>query len=71
MSAEHANLLQAITVTNHVKAGGHFPDANVSQIRLPEHGESLAKDVEACVEEDLVHGYIKKDLFLDDDEDSP
>jgi len=48
-----------------LKAGGHFPDANVREIGLPDPVISFDEGDQSCIEVDLVHGYVRKDLFVD------
>ena len=48
-----------------LKAGGHFPDANVREIGLPDPVISYDEGDQSCIEVDLVHGYVRKDLFVD------
>jgi hypothetical protein len=41
----------------------HFPNANLDSFFLPEPVISVDEDSQACIEVDLVLGYVKKELF--------
>jgi hypothetical protein len=54
-----------------LKAGGHFPNANLDSFFLPEPVISVDEDSQACVEVDLVIGYVKREFFGTVDDKDP